>query len=1140
MNIALRDVSLTDRYTQTSGTLFLSGTQALVRLLLVQGERDRKAGLNTAGFVSGYRGSPLGGLDMELWKTRDLLKGASIVFQPGVNEDLAATSVWGTQQIDSVPGKTVDGVYAMWYGKGPGVDRSGDPFKHGNYAGTTEHGGVLVVFGDDHPGKSSTVAHQSEQALAANLVPVLYPANVQEIMEYGIHGWAMSRYSGLWVGLKTVNETVETTSTVSMAEDMPQITLPTSADASTDIRPKLDYGPQRDEMVVIRQRLPRIHEYARSNKLDVRKLGRAGAKLGIVSAGKAYADLMDALGLLGLDEERAVERGLAVFKVGLVWPLEPSGIKEFAAGCRELFFVEEKRPFLEDQAAKILFNDEMRPHIVGKQDLAGKALLPSDIQLDSMMIAAAILARMEDLGLADDEVRQAYAKAHPTGSPAPDASQPRRVPYFCSGCPHNTSTKVPAGSLAMSGIGCHSMAMWMNRDTLKPVQMGGEGANWIGLSHFTDTKHIFQNLGDGTYSHSGLLAIRAAILSDVNITYKILANDAVAMTGGQPVEGALSTEMIVRQVLAEGAAKVVVVTDDLDRTAIAIPGVDVVARGELIRVQKELSQTPGTTVLVYEQVCAAEKRRRRKRNLMPDPSVRIFINEDVCEGCGDCSVQSNCVSILPVETELGRKRRIEQSSCNKDMSCVEGFCPSFVTVEGGRLRKQSGAVDRESLAGLPEVAAADFENCNVLITGVGGTGVVTIGSVLAMAANLVGKGANSYNMTGLAQKGGAVFSHLRLSSSPDNLKGSQIGPGSADLVLGCDLVTAASPDGIKACSTARTRVILGANPAPTAAFQSNRDFRLDEDRLVSVVRAAAAEAIVLDVEDIAHRLLGDKIGANMMIVGFAYQKGWLPLPLHALRKAIELNGAAVAFNLDAFDLGRLCAVSPELVSAGEKRPRRLDTLDEIVEHRIGHLTCYQNEKWASRYAHWIERVRKAEHGIAPGSDDLAKAVALNLAKLMSYKDEYEVARLYAESAWKARLNRTFEEHERLSLWLAPPLLSRKDETTGRPKKMRFGPWIFPVLNALSKFRSLRGTPLDPFGWTHERRQERDLISNYERDLALVLSNLTQTNLATAIKIASLPDAIRGFGPVKQAAIEQAEARRNALLQEFAAPRAEAA
>jgi len=1140
MNIALRDVSLSDRYTQASGTLFLSGTQALVRLLLVQAERDRKAGLNTSGFVSGYRGSPLGGLDMELWKTRDMLKKASIVFQPGVNEDLAATSVWGTQQIDSVPGKIVDGVFAMWYGKGPGVDRSGDPFKHGNYAGTTENGGVLVVFGDDHPGKSSTVAHQSEQALAANLMPVLYPANVQEIMEFGIHGWAMSRYSGLWVGLKTVNETVETTSTVSTKADTPHITLPSLSDASADIRPKLDYGPQRDEMVVVRQRLPRVHDYARANKLDLRKLGQAGAKLGIVSSGKAYADLTDALSLLGLTEERAVERGVSVFKIGLVWPLEPSGIREFAAGCHELFFVEEKRPFLEDQAAKILFNDETRPRIVGKQDLAGNALLPSDVQLDSMTIAAAVLGRMEDLGLADDGVRQAYARARLADSPAPDACQPRRVPYFCSGCPHNTSTKVPAGSLALSGIGCHSMAMWMNRDTLKPVQMGGEGANWIGLSHFTSTKHIFQNLGDGTYSHSGLLAIRAAVLSGVNITYKILANDAVAMTGGQPVEGALTTEMIVRQVLAESVAKVVVVTDDLDRTAIATPGVDVIARSELNRVQKELSQTPGTTVIVYEQVCAAEKRRRRKRKLMPDPSVRVFINEDVCEGCGDCSVQSNCVSIVPAETEFGRKRKIEQSSCNKDMSCVEGFCPSFVVVEGGRLRKQSGAIDRERLAAVPEVAVADFENCNVLITGVGGTGVVTIGSVLAMAANLIGKGANSYNMTGLAQKGGAVFSHLRLSSTPDSLKGSQVGPGSADLVLGCDLVTAANPDGLKACSPARTKVLLATNPAPTAAFQSNRDYRLDEDDLVTRVKAATAEAIVLDAEDIAQRLLGDKIGANMMMVGFAYQKGWLPLPLHALRKAIELNGAAVPFNLDAFDLGRVAAVSPELVSASQRVPRRLDTLDKIVEHRIEHLTRYQNKEWASRYVRLIEQVRKVEQDISPGSDELAKTVAVNLAKLMSYKDEYEVARLYAESAWKARLDQTFEGQERLSLWLAPPLLTRKDESSGRPRKMRFGPWIFPALNVLSKFRSLRGTPFDPFGWTHERRQERDLISRYEGDLTLVLSSLTRANLATAIKILSLPDSIRGFGPVKQAAIEQAEVRRHALMREFSAPRAEAA
>ena len=1133
MTIALRDVSLKDRYTQESGVLFLSGTQALVRLLLTQRERDRKAGLNTAGFVSGYRGSPLGGFDMALWQARDELKQAGIVFQPGVNEDLAATSVWGTQQLDSLPGKTVDGVFSMWYGKGPGVDRSGDPFKHGNYAGTTEHGGVLVVFGDDHPGKSSTVAHQSEQALAANLIPVLYPANVEEILEYGLHGWAMSRYTGLWVGLKTVNETVETTATVPVLPGGPAILAPNAPDDGVDIRPQPDYGPQRDETVVIRHRLPRVHDYARANPLDRRRLGAAGARLGIVTSGKAYTDLVDALALLGIDEDRARTLGLSVYKVGLIWPLEPVGLRGFAAGCEELLFVEEKRAFIEDQAAKLLINDKDAPRFSGKNDPQGEALLPSDVQLDPATIAAALLRRLEALGLADTALRQAGERIAVAKPAAIDPAQPKRLPYFCSGCPHNSSTKVPEGSVAMSGIGCHSMAMWMNRSTLKPVQMGAEGTNWIGLSHFTKTRHVFQNLGDGTYSHSGLLAIRAAVQAGVNITYKILANDAVAMTVGQPVEGALSTEMIVRQVLAEDIARCMVVTDDLARTAVSVPGVSVVPRAELARVQQELSAIPGVTVLVYEQVCAAEKRRRRKRKLMPDPALRVFINEAVCEGCGDCTVQSNCVSIQPKETAFGRKRRIDQSSCNKDTSCIEGFCPSFVIVEGGEMRKKSSVLDRSRFASLPEVAPAAMAECNVLTTGVGGTGVVTIGSVLAMAANLVGMGANSYNMTGLAQKGGAVFSHLRLAASPAALKGSLVGPAEADLILGCDMVTAASPDGIKTCAPQRTRALLNGNIEPTAAFQADRDYRIDTGALVAKLRDRTLETISIDAGEVAERLLGDKIGANMLLVGFAYQKGWLPLPLAALRRAIELNGAAVQFNLDAFDLGRVAAIEPEvLLPAPQPETAIPDTLEGIVAHRVAHLTRYQNAALAQRYAAWVEKAQRAEQAASPGSQAFTLAVARNLAKLMAYKDEYEVARLYAETPWRHDLSETMQGDVKLSLYLAPPLLSRPDPETGRPRKIKFGPWIFPAMRLLAGFKWLRGTALDPFGRTEERRSERQLIAEYEADLALIIAQLSARNLQAATAWAAIPDAIRGYGPVKEAAMAAARPLRLTALNHF--------
>ncbi|MBW7947110.1 MAG: indolepyruvate ferredoxin oxidoreductase family protein, partial [Sphingomonadaceae bacterium] len=655
------EAMLEDRYLKTEGAILLSGTQALVRALLMQRERDRRAGLNTAGFVSGYRGSPLGGLDSELWRNRDLLTAASVRFQPGVNEDLAATSVWGTQQIANYPGAKVDGVFGIWYGKGPGVDRSGDVFKHANYAGTTAHGGVLVVFGDDHPGKSSTVAHQSEQALAANLIPVLYPANVQEILDYSLHGWELSRYSGLWVGLKTVNETVETTTTVTARELDLAIVRPNPSLDDAAIRPRPDYAPQRDETVVIRDRLPRVHDYARLNGLDRRVLGRRGARLGVVTAGKAWGDLCEALALLGIDAARAAALGIAVRKVGLVWPMEPEGLKEFALGCEELFFVEEKRPFLEEQSARILFHEAERPRITGKRDPGGAELLPPDVQLNGRAVARALMRRLRARGLADEALEQRARALDGAAPVVPAEGQPRRLPYFCSGCPHNTSTRLPEGATGLAGIGCPSMAMWMNRGTQKPVQMGGEGANWIGAAPFTETGHVFQNMGDGTFSHSGLLAIRAAVLSGVNITYKILANDAVAMTGGQPIEGALDTDSIVRQVLAENVERVVVVTDDPARTEVPVHDVPVMPRAELPAVQAELARVPGTTVIVYEQVCAAEKRRRRKRGKMSEPTQRPVINPAVCEGCGDCSVQSNCLSVLPLETPLGLKRRIDQS-----------------------------------------------------------------------------------------------------------------------------------------------------------------------------------------------------------------------------------------------------------------------------------------------------------------------------------------------------------------------------------------------------------------------------------------------------------------------------------------------
>jgi indolepyruvate ferredoxin oxidoreductase len=1115
------EVSLEDRYLKSDGTILLSGTQALVRALLMQRERDRRDGLNTAGFVSGYRGSPLGGFDSELWRNRDLLTAAQVRFQPGVNEDLAATSVWGTQQLQNYQGPCVDGVFGLWYGKGPGVDRSGDVFKHANYAGTMRYGGVLVVFGDDHPGKSSTVAHQSEQALAANLIPVLYPSNVQEILDYALHGWALSRHSGLWVGLKTVNETVETTATVEAHELNLQISMPNADTDLEAIRPQADYAPQRDESVVIRDRLPRVQEYARINRLDARMIGQRGARLGLVTAGKTWGDLCEALMLLGIDEARAEVLGISVWKAGLIWPMEPEGLRDFAIGCDELLFVEEKRAFLEEQAARILFHEPSRPRITGKANPEGHLLLPSDVQLNGLVIARALAGRLVALGLADAATMEKIRLLDVAPPLDPLDSKLRRLPYFCSGCPHNTSTRLPKGATGLAGIGCHSMAMWMDRGTQKPVQMGGEGANWIGAAPFTETVHVFQNMGDGTFSHSGLLAIRAAVLSGVNITYKILANDAVAMTGGQPVEGALDTDTIVRQVLAENVARVVVVTDDPNRTQVSVPQVPILARAELPQIQSDLAKVSGTTVIVYEQVCAAEKRRRRKRGRMSEPSQRPVINPAVCEGCGDCSLQSNCVSILPLETAMGLKRRIDQSNCNKDFSCIEGFCPSFVMLDGAKPRRSSQSIDPEQLAALPLRDPAVPADCDILITGVGGTGVVTIGSVLAMAAHLVGQRAATYNMTGLAQKGGAVYSHLRLMSGGRQAISPLVGPGQADLLLGCDLVTAATADALTACATGRTNAVLDIAPMPTAAFQSQRDFRLDPLAMSERVGQAVSQSSGLPAGDISERLLGDRIGANMMLVGYAYQQGWLPLPLDAICKALILNGAAVEFNLNALNLGRLASHNPkaidQLMGVSEPRTISLD-LDQLIVQRSAHLTAYQNKALAQRFRTTIDALRETEARTCDGASEVTRAATIALSRVMSYKDEYEVARLYSTDDWRRMIAQEFQDIRGMKLLLAPPLLSRVDPTTGRPKKRAFGSWIFPVLRGMAQLKGLRGTPFDLFGHTAERRAERALAQEVEMTIRRMAQQLDQKNRDIWLAYLTAVSEIRGFGPVKEAAM----------------------
>ena len=1145
MNIeaGLKSVDLSDKFELDEGRIFISGTQALARLALIQTRIDKAAGLNTRGFISGYRGSPLGGLDATLWREKDRMEAAGVVFKPGINEDLAATMVIGSQQIDFFPDPQVDGVYAMWYGKGPGVDRSGDALRHGNMYGAHANGGVLVVPGDDHPGKSSTVVNQSEPLLAALSIPTLYPSDVQEIINFGLLGWALSRYSGLWIGLKTVNETVEQTQTVSVDTDAFAPILPDRGPDNPNIQP-LPYSPARDDVTLKRIRLPLVHQFVRANAIDREVIGGRGG-LGIVTAGKSFQDVVKGLDLLGLDEAACRQIGLSIWKVGCVWPLEPEGLRNFARGRPELLIIEEKSSVMEPQAAQILFNEADRPRLVGKTDESGVPLMPSDEQLSPMGLTDVMVDRLEKLGVVSEELRARFAalsssnaaKSVPILRPGGTARQP----WFCAGCPHNTSTRLPDGSKAMAGIGCHGMAMFKRSDTLMSVQMGGEGVNWAGAAPFSGTTHMFQNLGDGTYYHSGLMAIRSSIAAGVNITYKILYNDAVAMTGGQPIDGPISVGQMVGQVLAEGVKKVVIVSDEPERHR-ADPtiarGVEIRHRDDLIPVQEDLRTVPGTTILLYEQTCAAEKRRRRKRGAFPNPHKRMFINQEVCEGCGDCSVQSTCVAIQPVETEWGTKRRIDQSACNKDYSCVKGFCPSFVTVLNAEPRKPKGAnLAPDLLKSIPEPVPADIDGAiAIMIAGIGGTGVITVGAVMGMAAHLEGKATSIYDMTGLSQKNGAVFSHLKIADDEAALSSQRIGNGEADLVLGFDLLAALSGDAGVVYGADRTHVVGNRDMTTTSDFQFNRDLEIDQDGVEGEIRNRVGEghAHFVAASDIAQRLMGDTIAANMFLVGFALQRGLVPLTVAAMKKAIEMNGVAVEFNHMAFDLGRLAAHAPGTVDdlMPPAAPPPPQTLEEVLASHVRRLTAWQSRRWARRYADFVEKVRAAEEA-AGGDGSLAKAVAWNLGKVMSYKDEYEVARLFTMPAFKERLASEFEDGYRLKLNLAPPILGRKN-ARGEPIKSEFGPWIFRVLGLLSRMKGLRGTVFDPFGRTAERRAERDLIGTYRQTIETLLPKLSFENMAMAVEIAELPSQVRGFGRVKDLSLQKMQEERGVLMQQWSA------
>ncbi|GGH60269.1 indolepyruvate ferredoxin oxidoreductase family protein [Frigidibacter albus] len=1117
------EISLADRFDLTKSTVLLNGTQALVRLMLMQAARDRAAGLNTGGYVTGYRGSPLGAVDLQMIRARKELTAAGVLFQEGLNEDLAATAIWGTQQAGLRGEGSGDGVFALWYGKGPGVDRTGDVMRHANMAGTAPQGGVLMAMGDDHTGESSTVLHQSDWAMIDAYIPVISPAGVQEILDYGLYGFALSRFAGVWTGLKTMKDTVEATAVVDGRPDRMQFVTPQFAMPPGGLSIRLGDTPVAQEARMIDHKRFAAEAFARANKIDKRVWGRPGAKIGFVAAGKNWLDLVHALSLLGVDAAEAERLGITTYKVGQTWPLDMTSFSEWAEGLELIVVVEEKRKLIEVQVKESIFDDRRGRRVYGwKHSVTGGELFPTRYALDPVMIAEKLGAILIEEGRGTDRIKnglQLLAEARKSDN-APEIAV--RQPWFCSGCPHNSSTKVPEGSRAYAGIGCHYMVQWMDRETTGFTHMGGEGANWIGEAPFSTRSHVFQNLGDGTYNHSGVQAIRAALAAGVNITYKILFNDAVAMTGGQKNEGGLTAQQIVREITAMGVKNVALVYDEKEEIDFdGFPqGVETIERAGLIPLQEKYSRIKGVSAIVYVQTCAAEKRRRRKRGTFPDPDRRVFINTDVCEGCGDCGVQSNCVSIVPVDTELGRKRAIDQSSCNKDFSCLKGFCPSFVTLEGAKVKRAAPAA--LNLPDLPEPALPAIHGThNTLLTGVGGTGVVTVGAVLAMAAHLDGKGAGMMEMAGLAQKGGAVHIHLRVSNRPEDISAIRVAVGEADCVIGGDLVVTAGARTLGLMRGGRTGAVVNSHEIITGAFTRDREFRLPSSQLRLSLEARLQERVAFfDATELAAKALGDSIYSNMIVLGAAWQKGYVPISREAIRRAIEMNGAGVKGNLAAFEIGRWAVERPlEAETLAQTTPKKPLTLKEKIDFRAAHLTAYQNAALADRYRALVARAPEALQG----------AVAEGYHKLLAYKDEYEVARLHLTTLAKAEAE--FEPGFRPLFHLAPPVLTGTDPD-GRPKKRAFGPWMLPAFRLLARLKPLRGTAFDPFGRSHERRMERALIAEYEADMAEILPAVTPQTLEIAEALARLPLQIRGFGPVKEASAKAAAARRAELLAAF--------
>ena len=1119
-------VSLSDRYDLEKSPVLLNGTQALVRLMLMQSARDRAAGLNTAGYVTGYRGSPLGAVDMQMMRAQKPLSEAGILFQPGLNEDLAATALWGTQQAELRGEGTHDGVFGLWYGKGPGVDRSGDVMRHANMAGSSRHGGVLMAMGDDHTGESSTVCHQSDWAMVDAYMPVLSPAGVQEILDYGLYGFALSRFAGVWCGLKTMKDTVEVTSVVDGSPDRMQFVAPDVdlPDGGLNIRLGDHWIPQEARMIDHKRFA--AEAFAHANKIDKRVWGKPGAKIGFVAAGKNWLDLVHALDLLGIDANEAERPGLTTYKIGQTFPMDMKGFHDWAEGLELIVVVEEKRKLIEVQIKEAIFDDRRGRRVYGwyKGGAGGmhsEELFPTRMALDPVMIAEKIGAILTEEGRGTERVRAGLDRIAASRQADNTETLAARLPYFCAGCPHNSSTRLPEGSRAYAGIGCHIMALWMDRETSGYTHMGGEGANWIGEAPFSTRDHVFQNLGDGTYNHSGLLAIRAAVAAGVTMTYKILYNDAVAMTGGQSNEGGLGPDRIVRELRAMGVRDIALVYDPKEEPARRDFPDDIGwhSRDELPEVQEKFTQISGVSTIVYVQTCAAEKRRRRKRGSFPDPDKRVFINSDVCEGCGDCGVQSNCVAVTPLETELGRKRAIDQSACNKDFSCLKGFCPSFVTLEGAKIRKEEASDFVLPDLPDPELPRIDGTH-NVVITGVGGTGVVTIGAVMAQAAQLDGKGAGMMEMAGLAQKGGAVHIHCRIAEKPSDISAIRVATGEAHALIGGDLVVSAGPSTLGLMRGDGAGGVVNSHEIITGEFTRNTEFRLPTEELELSLKARLRDKVQLfDAHDLARVTMGDSIFSNMIVFGAAWQRGLVPLGYEAIAGAIELNGAAVEKNLRAFEIGRWAAAFPDDIArhiAPDVTPMPA-TLEDRIAYRADHLAAYQGKRLVRRYRRMLDRIE---------DPTLREAVAKGYHKLLSYKDEYEVARLLLSTREKAKAE--FDGDFEMRFHLAPPLLAKTGKD-GRPQKRAFGPWLERPLRWMAALRRLRGTPLDPFGYTAERRMERGLIAQYEKDMQEVLPKADAAVMDALVALAQLPMDIRGFGPVKQANAEKAAKRREELL-----------